>query len=91
MYLRVAGGDGREGKGSRYVRKGIEAGPKESQLKFLWFFLVVQWLNRCCHPAQGGSVVNNPPANAGDARDAGLIPGLGRFPGEENGNPLQVC
>jgi len=23
-------------------------------------------------------VIKNPPANAGDARDAGLIPGLGR-------------
>ena len=31
-------------------------------------------------------MVKNLPANA---RDAGLIPGLGRFPGEENGNPLQ--
>ena len=30
----------------------------------------------------------NPPANAGDLRDAGLIPGSGRFPGEEHGNPL---
>ena len=27
-------------------------------------------------------MVKNPPANAGDARDMGLIPGLGRFPGE---------
>ena len=35
------------------------------------------------------SVVRNPPANAGDARDAGLIPGSGRFPGEGNGNPFQ--
>ena len=34
----------------------------------------------------GGSMVKNPPANAGDA---GLIPGSRRFPGEENGNPLQ--
>ena len=34
-------------------------------------------------------VVKNPPANAGDIRDIGLIPGLGRFPGEGNGNPLQ--
>ena len=32
--------------------------------------------------------VNNPPANAGDATEAGLIPGLGRSPGGENGNPL---
>ena len=36
----------------------------------------------------GVSVVKNPPANAGDA---GLIPGLGRSPGEGNGNPLQYC
>ena len=26
-------------------------------------------------------VVKNPPANAGDIRDAGLIPGLERYPG----------
>ena len=34
-------------------------------------------------------VVNNRPADAGDARDAGLIPGLGRSAGEGNGNPVQ--
>ena len=34
-------------------------------------------------------VVKNLPANVGDARDAGLIPGSGRSLGEENGNPLQ--
>ena len=34
----------------------------------------------------GGSVVQNLPANAGDAD---VIPGLGRSPGEGNGNPLQ--
>ena len=28
-------------------------------------------------------------ANAGDERDMGLIPGLGRSSGEGNGNPLQ--
>ena len=28
-------------------------------------------------------------ANAGDVRDSGMIPGLGRSPGEGNGNPLQ--
>ena len=37
----------------------------------------------------GGAVVKNPFASAGDARDAGSIPGLGRSPGEGNGNPLQ--
>ena len=34
-------------------------------------------------------MVKNPPANAGDIRDAGSIPGSGRSPGEEHGNPLQ--
>ena len=37
----------------------------------------------------GGSVVKNPPANAGDIGDAGLIPGSERSPGSGNGNPLQ--
>ena len=37
----------------------------------------------------GGSVVKNLPANAGDTRDAGLIPGSGRSPGGGNGNLLQ--
>ena len=34
-------------------------------------------------------VVKNPLASAGDARDTGSIPGLGRSPGEGNGNPLK--
>ena len=34
-------------------------------------------------------VVKNLLANAGDLRDTGLISGLGRLPGEGNGNPLQ--
>ena len=34
-------------------------------------------------------MVKNPPANAGDIRDLGLVPGLGRAPGGGNGNPLQ--
>ena len=34
-------------------------------------------------------VVKNPPANAGDLRDADLIPGWGRFPGGENGSLFQ--
>ena len=34
----------------------------------------------------GGSVIKNPSANPGDMD---LIPGLGRPPGEGNGNPLQ--
>ena len=38
--------------------------------------------------SQVALVVKNPPVNAGDVRDGGLIPGLGRSPGVENGNPL---
>ena len=37
----------------------------------------------------GGSVVKNPPANAGDIGDVSSIPGLGRSPGGRNGNLLQ--
>ena len=37
----------------------------------------------------GGSVVKNPTANAGDARDSGSATGLGRSPGEGKGYPLQ--
>ena len=38
-----------------------------------------------------GSAVSNTPANAGDARDSGSIPGSGRSPGVGNGSPLQDC
>ena len=34
-------------------------------------------------------VVKNLPVNAGDIRDVGSVPGLGRSPGEGNGNPHQ--
>ena len=34
-------------------------------------------------------VVKNPPASAGDIRDASVIPGSGRSPGGGHGNPLQ--
>ena len=41
----------------------------------------------------GGSqvalMVKNPPANAGDARDMGSIPGSGRSPGGGHGNSIQ--
>ena len=34
-------------------------------------------------------MIKNWPANAGDIRDVGSIPGSGRFPGGGNGYPLQ--
>ena len=37
----------------------------------------------------GGSVVKNPPANARDVGDKGLIPGSGRSPGGGRDNPFQ--
>ena len=39
----------------------------------------------------GGSVVSNLPANAGDVKEEGSIPGKGGNPGVRNGNPLQVA
>ena len=44
---------------------------------------MIQQLKQC------GAVVKNPPANAGDARDVGSIPGLGKSSGEGNGTALQ--
>ena len=34
-------------------------------------------------------MVKNPPVNAPDTGDMGLIPGSGKSPGEGNGNPLK--
>ena len=48
---------------------------------FQGFYLICDWLN-LTKGFPGGSVVKNPPANAGD-------PGSGRSSGEGNGNPLQ--
>ena len=42
-----------------------------------------------CLDTERALVVKNPSANAADARDPVLIPGLGGSPGEGNGNPLQ--
>ena len=39
--------------------------------------------------SQVAAVVKNPPANAGDVKDLGSIPGSGRSPGGGHGNPLQ--
>ena len=39
--------------------------------------------------SQVAPVVNNPPANAGDLRDMGLISGSGKSPGGGHDNPLQ--
>ena len=53
----------------------------------LW--VVFTLFQRCCLGFPDALVVKNPPANAGDARDTGSTPGLGRFPGGKHGSPLQ--
>ena len=45
-------------------------------------------ISRAVRGFPSGSVVKNPPTNAGDIRDAGPIPGSGTSPGEGHGNPL---
>ena len=51
-----------------------------------YFVITRKWKLTFRRGFPGGAVVNNPPAKA---RDAGLIPGLGRSPREGNGHPLQ--
>ena len=48
---------------------------QECNCLLIWASQVAQWLK-------------NPPANAGDTRDLGSIPGSGRSPGVGNDNPL---
>ena len=45
--------------------------------------------NKSSQGFPGGIVVKNLPANAGDVRDVASVPGWGRTPGGELGNPLQ--
>ena len=45
--------------------------------------------NAPMRPSQVALEVKNLPANAGDIRDVGLIPGSGRSPGGWHGHPLQ--
>ena len=49
----------------------------------LYDLIVIHWAS------QGVLVVKNPPANAGDVRELGSIPGLGRSPGGGRDNLLQ--
>ena len=58
------------------------APPRSSHLD-LWGSLDAQ------QAPQAAPVVKNPPASAGDIRDAGSIPGSGRSPGGGHGKPLQ--
>ena len=54
-----------------------------------WNRIIMWWSRMNRGPSKVVLVVKNPPANAGDTRNTGSIPGSGRSPGEGNGNPLQ--
>ena len=60
-------------------------------MRYSRFLLVICFIHSSIYvwASQEVIVVTNPLANAGDATDAGLIPGSARSPGERNGNPLQ--
>ena len=62
--------------------------------KYGWILICSAFLMilSTCIPSRASQValvVKNPPANAGDVRDLGLIAGSGRAPGAGNGNPLE--
>ena len=61
-----------------------------SNKNFTFHFSVTveQHLIRNKYTGFPGAVVKNSPVNAGDARDVGSIPELGRSPEIVNGNPL---
>ena len=52
-------------------------------------FKRVRWLHKSKWASQELLTVKKLPANTGDIRNMGLIPGLGRSPGGGNGNPFQ--
>ena len=53
-------------------------------------YVIIKYCVKLCYgTSQVVLVVKNPPANAGDVRDSGLILGSGRSTGEGNGNPFQ--
>ena len=70
---------------------------QEDEYKESWFSeslsKIFQWDCICPIGIAGSSqvalVVKNPPVNAGDMRDIGLMPGSGRFPGGGHCNPCQ--
>ena len=63
--------------------------PSLSRVRRRYLFASRYFPDSLCLIHQVGLVINNLPAIAGDLRDTGLIPGLGRSPEAGNGNPLQ--
>ena len=63
--------------------------PMGSQIRHNWATYTTTTTLMIKEGFPGGTVVKNPPPSAGDTREEGLIPVLGRSPGVGNGNPLQ--
>ena len=78
----VYGSSSLGGYSKSVCRKSMNNESGEPSLGILPFLMLDNWAS------QVELVVKNPPANAGDTRDAGLIPGLGRSPGGGHGCPL---
>ena len=70
-----------------YCADSLWVGAECSETEQGWYGLSQTYSSK--RASQVALVVKNPPANAGDIRDAGSIPGLGRFPGRGPCNPLQ--
>ena len=69
--------------------KGTDSIPHQDPFWFFSFQSCQNCYYTVLRASQVALVVKNPPADAEDTRDAGLIPGSGRSPGEMNGYPLQ--
>ena len=63
-----------------YILEGEDAGDRRGEIKEA---CGLSWAS------QVALVVKGPPANGGDIRDVVLIPGSGKCPEGEHGNPLQ--
>ena len=69
------------------VRIMVNSGEVDDGKGIMYIF--IQVVVCVCWAPQVALVVRNLPANAGDIRTAGSIPGLGRSPGGGHGNPFQ--
>ena len=65
----------------------VETGGREGEGGINWQSCIGIYILRGA--SQEAFAMKNPPANAEDIREVGLIPGLWRFLGEGNGNPPQ--
>ena len=69
-----------------------EAGSSNQQNLLSIYYVLISPIYRVLgfpEASESSLVVKNLPAPEGDTRNTSSIPGLGRFPGEGNGNPLQ--